>query len=291
MGRTPGRCRHLGLSDATPEGPPSPGPLPRRPRRPSSSSPPALPSIGLARLAGLGNDGVPSAGRRRSWVGVLVAVVGLMLAVAMPLSLIIGVPVGRCPSRRGCRSSLPSSLSSRSRSSGWAPPLAGSSTLAIEFLRSIAGGRATDTGGVIGGPLVDWQGMLGSEGQNGLALGVIPLVVAIVVVFILIRALVRRPRRLVVDGEVVEDPRSRASDRDASESSTGPDAATARRPALRERGRTWQASSVLARSARVRAPRVRDAGRARRSHPGGRSERRSGSWPRTTHWPNSGSAP
>ena len=37
-----------------------------------------------------------------------------------------------------------------------------------------------------------------------MALGVIPLVVAIVIALILIRALVKRPRRSVVDGEVVE---------------------------------------------------------------------------------------
>ena len=82
--------------------------------------------------------------------------------------------------------------------------------LAIDFLRGLAGGRSTDTGGVIGGPLFDWQGMLDSEGQNGLALGVIPLVVAIVIAFFLIRALVSgrpiRGRRPVVEVRELERP-------------------------------------------------------------------------------------
>ena len=48
------------------------------------------------------------------------------------------------------------------------------------------------------------QGMFGPGNRSDLALGVIPLIVAIVVAFVLVRALIRRPRQAVVDGAVVE---------------------------------------------------------------------------------------
>jgi hypothetical protein len=46
--------------------------------------------------------------------------------------------------------------------------------------------------------------LLGPGNQNGLALGVVPLVIAVVIAFVVVRMLVRRPRRAVVDGDVVE---------------------------------------------------------------------------------------
>ena len=52
----------------------------------------ALLSMGLARVVGLRDAGDVGAGRR-TWIGVLVAVMAVMLAVAMPLALIVGVPL------------------------------------------------------------------------------------------------------------------------------------------------------------------------------------------------------
>ena len=160
-------------------------------------------SVGLARLADLRGSGVRGADRR-IWDGVLLAVVIGSLAIALPLAVILGVPLGGA--LRGAVQVVTAVFLVVAIPIIWVGAALGwVFYLAIEFLRRIAGGNSTDTGGVIGGPLVDWQGMLGSEGQNGLALGVIPLVVAIAIAFILIRALVKRPRRSVVDGEVAED--------------------------------------------------------------------------------------
>ena len=159
-------------------------------------------SVGLARLADLRGAGVRGADRR-IWDGVLVAVVVGLLAIALPLAVILGVPLGGA--LRGAVQVVTAVLLVVAIPFIWVGAALGWVLyLAIDFLRRIAGGSSTDTGGVIGGPLVDWQGMLDPEGQNGLALGVIPLVVAIVIAFFLIRALVKRPRRSVVDGKVVE---------------------------------------------------------------------------------------
>ena len=245
-------------------------------------------SVGLARLADLRGSGVRGADRR-IWDGVLLAVVVGMLAISLPLAVILGVPLGGA--LRGAVQVVTAVLVVVAIPFIWVGAALGWVLyLAIEFLRTISGGKPTDTGGVIGGPLVDWQGMLGSEGQNGLALGVIPLVVALVIAFVLIRALVKRPRRSVVDGEVVED---REVERPIGMRLRRPQVRMPRRRgAPRSASEAYVASlEVLGGSARVRAPRVRDAGRARRSASAGRSDGRSGSWPRTTHWPNSGNAP
>ena len=55
-------------------------------------------SMGLARSAGLRDSGAVGA-ERRTWVGVLVAVMAGMLAVAIPLALIVGVPVDQADPR------------------------------------------------------------------------------------------------------------------------------------------------------------------------------------------------
>jgi hypothetical protein len=135
---------------------------------------------------------------------VLLAVVIGMLAISLPLAVILGVPLGGA--LRGVVQVVTTVLVVVAIPFIWVGAALGWVLYsAIEFLRGLAGGHSTDTGGVIGGPLVDWQGMLGPEGQNGLALGVIPFVVAVIVAFVLIRALVKRPRRSLVDGNVVED--------------------------------------------------------------------------------------
>ena len=61
-----------------------------------------------------------------------------------------------------------------------------------------------DENGSVGGPLLDWPGVLGPGSQNGLALGVIPLVIVIIVAFVLIRTYVRRSRRSMVHSTPVE---------------------------------------------------------------------------------------
>jgi hypothetical protein len=161
-----------------------------------------LSSVGLARLADLRGSGVRGADRR-IWDGVLLAVVVGLLAIALPLAVILGVPLGGA--LRGAVQVVTTVLVVVAIPFIWVGAALGWVLYsAIEFLRGLAGGHSTDTGGSIGGPLVDWQSMLGPESQNGLALGVIPLVVTIVIVFVLIRALVKRPRRSVVNGDVVE---------------------------------------------------------------------------------------
>ena len=159
-------------------------------------------SIGLARLADLRGAGVRDADRR-IWGGVLVGVIVLLLVVTLPLAMILGVPMGGAV--RGAAEVAAGVFVIVAIPFIWVGALLGTALfLAIEFLRGLAGGRATDPGDFTGGPLVDWQVLLGAGHQEGLALGVIPLVVALVVAFLVIRAFVSRPRRAVVDGEVVE---------------------------------------------------------------------------------------
>ena len=159
-------------------------------------------SIGLARLADLRGAGVRGSDRR-IWDGVLVGVVGGLLVVALPLALILGVPLGGAV--RSAADIVAQILLVVATPFIWVGAIAGWALyLILDFLRRAAGGSETDTGGVIGGPLIDWQDVMGSGGQDGLALGVVPLVIAIVVAFVVVRMLVRRPRRSVVDGDVVE---------------------------------------------------------------------------------------
>ena len=245
-------------------------------------------SVGLARLADLRGAGVRGADRR-IWDGVLLAVVVGLLAISLPLAVILGVPLGGA--LRGAVQVVTAVLLVVAIPFIWVGAALGwAFYLVIDFLRRIAGGTSTDTGGVIGGPLVDWQGMLGPEGQNGLALGVIPLVVAIVIAFVLIRALVKRPRRSVVDGKVVE---VRELERPTGMRFPRPrlqSAAPARRPAFSERSVRGKPRCPGG-SARVRALVVRDAGRARpsASRRGDRSAAQAAGRG-LRHWPNSGNA-
>jgi hypothetical protein len=159
-------------------------------------------SIGLARLADLRGAGARGADRR-IWDGVLVGVVAGLLAVALPLAIVLGVPLGGAV--QGAAEVVAEVLVVVVTPFIWVGAVVGMAFfLVLEFLRGFGGGPTTDPGRVIGGPLVDWQGLLGPAGQNGLALGVLPLVIAIVVGFVLIRTFVRQPRRSVVTGDVVE---------------------------------------------------------------------------------------
>ena len=243
-------------------------------------------SVGLARLADLRGSGVRGADRR-IWDGVLLAVIIGMLAIALPLAVILGVPVGGA--LRGAVQVVSAVLVVVAIPFIWVGAALGWVLYsAIEFLRGLAGGHSTDTGGVIGGPLVDWQGMLGPEGQNGLALGVIPLVVAIVVAFILIRAFVKRPRLTVVDDRVVE---VRELERPIGMRLWRPQVRLPRR-----HGAPRSASEAYVASLEVLAGRpefARLASETPAEHAGrirGAIAAPLGSSPRTTHWPNSGSA-
>ena len=154
-----------------------------------------LSSIGLARLADLRGAGVRGADRR-IWDGVLIGVIVGLLVVALPLALILGVPFGGAV--RTVAEVVAGIIVIAATPFIWVGAILGQALyLFIVFLRTMAGGSMSDPGGAIGGPLLDWPAVLGPGSQNGLALGVIPLVIAIVVSFVLIRLLVRRSRRSV----------------------------------------------------------------------------------------------
>ena len=159
-------------------------------------------SIGLARLADLRGAGVRGADRR-IWDGVLVGVIVGLLVIALPLAMVLGLPLGGAV--RGVAEAIAQVIVVAATPFIWVGAiLAWVFYLALEFLRRAAGGTTTDPGIVIGGPLIDVQRLFGPGNQSGLALGVIPLIVAIVVAFVVVRALIRRPRQAVVDGAVVE---------------------------------------------------------------------------------------
>jgi hypothetical protein len=159
-------------------------------------------SIGLARLADLRGAGVRGADRR-IWDGVLVGIVAGLLVIALPLSIVIGLPLGGAV--RVVAEGVAQVLVIAATPFIWVGALvAWVLYLAIEFLRRAAGGTTTDPGTVLRNPFIDLQGLFGPGNRIDLALGVIPLVVAIVVAFVLVRALVRRPRQAAVDGAVVE---------------------------------------------------------------------------------------
>jgi hypothetical protein len=162
----------------------------------------ALLSIGLARLADLRGAGVRGADRR-IWDGVLVGVVVGLLVVALPLAMVLGLPLGGAV--RSVSEAIAQVVVVAATPFIWVGAiLAWVLYLAFEFVRRAAGGTTTDPGAFVGGPLIDVQGMFGPGNQSGLALGVIPFIVAMVVAFIVVRALIKRPRQMVVDGAVVE---------------------------------------------------------------------------------------
>ena len=161
-----------------------------------------LSSIGLARLADLRGAGVRGADRR-IWDGVLIGVIVGLLVIALPLAMILGIPFGGAV--RSAAEVVAGVLVIAATPFIFVGALLGQALyLFIVFLRGLAGGTMSDPGVPVGGPLLDLPGVLGPASQNGLALGVIPLVVAIVIAFVLIRMLVRRSRRAVVHSTPVE---------------------------------------------------------------------------------------
>ena len=159
-------------------------------------------SIGLARSADLRSAGVQGADRRM-WAGVLIGVVAGLLAIALPLALILGVPLA--DAMRGGAAVIGALVLAAATLFILPAALIGMVLfLVIEFLRGLGGVGSAAAGGDIGGDLPDVQDLLGSTATDGPALGVVALVIAIVVAFVVVRALVKRPGRSTVDGDILE---------------------------------------------------------------------------------------
>ncbi len=148
-------------------------------------------SMGLARLADLRDAGEVGADRR-SWVGVLVGVLALMLAVAMPLALILGVPVDQAI--RGALGPIGDVL---------APivsvlllPFALLGAMFVTLINALqTGPSAQPEIPDIGTGLLDLgfvQGV-GPSGAEAVILGLVPIVVAVVVLFLLVRRFLGQP--------------------------------------------------------------------------------------------------
>ena len=162
----------------------------------------ALLSMGLARVVGLRDAGEVGA-ERRTWIGVVVAVVAAMLAVAMPLALVVGVPLDQAI--RGALGPIGDLL---------VPvvsllllPLALLGSLFVLFIDSLRHGAPTQSGtpDVTAGPLnIDWTKALGPSGAEGVILGLVPIVVALVVAFLLVRRFLGQPIAAGVDRDVIE---------------------------------------------------------------------------------------
>src|SRR5207344_591682 len=83
--------------------------------------------------------------------------------------------------------------------------LAGALTTALVFLRDLLGTGVHDPGDGGGIAVGDWVDQMLPAGTRGLALGALPVVLAIIVAFLVLRTVLRRPTRVTVDGEVVEE--------------------------------------------------------------------------------------
>ena len=134
---------------------------------------------------------------------------------------------------------------------------------------------------LIGGAALDVQALLG-PGGDGPDLSLVALVIAIVVAFVLVRALVKRPGRTVVDGDVVEVREAERPDRDPPPPAAPAGPAAPSGPAERERGvrgeprRSWRDGPSRC-AARPRRPPSTPAGSAPI-----RSDRRWDAWPPIT---------
>ena len=158
-------------------------------------------SLGIARLAGLRDAGTGPAGRH-TWVGLLVAVVAGLLVVALPLAVVVGAPVDTAV--RGVLGPLAAILVPIVLILAIPATLIGTAFVAlIEWLRGGRGGGdvAIDLSrffapafGVTPGP----------SGSQAVVLGFVPIVVAIIAAFLVVRTLLRRNGRLAADGGVPE---------------------------------------------------------------------------------------
>lgn len=160
-------------------------------------------SMGVARLAGLRDAGTAQAGRH-TWVGLLVAVVAGLLVVALPLALVVGVPVDAAV--RGVLGPLAAVLVPIVLILALPWALIGTAFVAlIEWLRGGSGGGddGIDLSRLLG-LAPDFGGARGSPGAEVVVLGLVPIVLALVAAFLLVRALLRRNGRVAVDGDVPE---------------------------------------------------------------------------------------
>ena len=159
-------------------------------------------SMGLARVVGLHDAGEVGA-ERRTWIGVLVAVVAVMLAVAMPLALVVGVPLDQAI--RGTLGPIGDLLVPIVSLLLLPAALLGSAL--VWLLGNLRGGAPTETPNADGttGPLgIDWAKALGPSGTDAVILGLVPIVVGLVVAFLLVRRFLGRPVAEEVDRDVVE---------------------------------------------------------------------------------------
>jgi hypothetical protein len=158
-------------------------------------------SLGLARLAGLRSAAVIGADRR-TWV-VLLGIVAGLLAVAMPLALILGVPLDHAI--RGVLGPAGDLL---------VPvvtllllPFALLATVLVVLFELLTGGPGTlpDVPAAIAATLdFDWVNAIGRPGAQGPILELVPLVVAVVAAFLLMRGLLGRPDLSEPDDDATE---------------------------------------------------------------------------------------
>ena len=173
----------------------------------------ALLSMGLARVIGLHDAGEVGAGRR-TWIGVLVAVVAVMLAVAMPLALVVGVPLDQAI--RGTLGPIGDLLVPIVSVLLLPAALLGSAL--VWLIGTLRGGSPTETPSAFGttGPLgIDWAKALGPSGTEAVILGLVPIVVGLVVAFLLVRRFLGRPVAEEVDRDVIEIRETEGPDRGA----------------------------------------------------------------------------
>ena len=158
-------------------------------------------SMGLARLAGLRETGTGPAGRH-TWVGVLVAVIAGLLVIALPLALVIGAPVDTAV--RGVLGPL----------SAVVVPivmiLALPAALILTVLVALLDGLRGTSGGTNTGIDVsillrtDFGLAVNPSGAQVVAFGLVPIILAVVVAFFVIRTLLNRTSRVELDGDVQE---------------------------------------------------------------------------------------
>jgi len=161
-----------------------------------------LVSMSLARLAGLRDPGAVGV-ERRTWIGVIAAVMAGMIAVAVPLALVLGVPIDQAI--RGAMGPVAAVL---------VPvvsllllPAALLGTLLVWFIGTLQSGGPDQPQDPIGsiGPLVaDWTKALGPSGSDAVILGLVPIVVGLVVAFLLVRRFMGRPVPSLIDRDMVE---------------------------------------------------------------------------------------
>jgi uncharacterized protein DUF4129 len=162
----------------------------------------ALLSMGLVRITGLQAAGQVPAGRP-AWVGLLVAVIAGLLVVAIPLALVIGTPVDAAV--RGVLGPLAVIVVPLVAVLILPGALIGTALVAlIDWLRGGPGSGAGSEIRVPGTLGPDLGNAIGPSGAQAVILGLVPLVVAIVVAFLVVRTLLNRTRRAGVDQDVVE---------------------------------------------------------------------------------------